>query len=141
LWSIVLVSWNKGEMKWFDSISQKVYYDHFLTQLKTLYLDILNLNIHCGHFWFLLIRSFSLFLDTPAEFWPMRVLSINGVQNFKFTGFLLAIRFLIRHSDWLNFRHFPGYKLKIKIILRLTKNLDQAVISISTIQKFSAQVN
>ena len=49
--------------------------------------------------------------------------------------------FYNRHSDWLNFRNFPENKLKIKIILRLTKRGDQAVISISTIQKFSAQVN
>ena len=56
----------------------------------------------------------------------MRVLLLNGAQNFK------------RHSDLLNFRNFPGYKLKIKIILRLTKIGDQALISISTILKFSA---
>ena len=42
------------------------------------------------------------------------------------------------HNDWLNFRNLSGDKLKIKIILRLTKRIDLALISISTILKFSA---
>ena len=44
------------------------------------------------------------------------------------------------HSDWLIFRYFPGYQLKIKIILILTKRRNQALIQISTILKFSAPV-
>ena len=32
--------------------------------------------------------------------------------------------------------HLPGYKLNIKIILRITKEENQAFISISTILKF-----
>ena len=51
----------------------------------------------------------------------MRVLSLNGGQNFKFL-------------------HFPRYKLEIKLVLKLIKRGDHAVILISTILKFSVQV-
>ena len=46
-------------------------------------------------------------------------------------------------SDWLFFPQttlFMGYRIKIELICRLTKDRDQALISISTIQKFPAQV-
>ena len=39
---------------------------------------------------------------------------------------------------WLNFTHFLGYKLKIKLILRSIKREDQALISKFTILKFAA---
>ena len=45
----------------------------------------------------------------------------------------------IRDSDWLNFIHFSGYKYKIRLVSVLRKREDQALISISTILKFSAQ--
>ena len=44
-----------------------------------------------------------------------------------------------RDSDWLNFIHFSGYKYKIRLVSRLRKKV-QALISISIILKFSAQV-
>ena len=40
-------------------------------------------------FW--LIRSFSFFLDIPTGFRPMRVLSFNHAQHFKYPGFLFLI--------------------------------------------------
>ena len=48
----------------------------------------LNLNIHFGHFWFLLNPLFSpFFLDIdPSGFRPIRVLSLYGPRNFKFPG-------------------------------------------------------
>ena len=45
----------------------------------------------------------------------------------------------IRDSDWLNFIHFPGYKYKIRLVSILKKREDQALISISTVLKFSAR--
>jgi len=41
----------------------------------------------------------------------------------------------------LNFIHFSEYKCKIRLVLILRKREDQALISISTILKFSAQIN
>jgi len=38
-------------------------------------------------------------------------------------------------SDWISDCRFAGYQIKIKIICRLTKDRDQALISISTIQE------
>ena len=49
-------------------------------------------------------------------------------------------RLLIRDSDWLNFIHFSGYKYKIRLVSRLRKREDQALISISTILKFPALI-
>ena len=43
----------------------------------------------------------------------------------------------IRDSDWLNFIHFSGYKYKIRLVSILRKRKNQALISISTILKFS----
>ena len=40
--------------------------------------------------------------------------------------------------DWLNFTHFSEYKYKIKLVSRLRKREDLALISISTILKFQA---
>ena len=45
----------------------------------------------------------------------------------------------LQDSDWLNFIHFLGYKYKIILVSILRKREDQALISISTILKFSAQ--
>ena len=74
--------------------------------------------------WTRLIRSFSLYWKS---------------QNFHVASDWL---FDILHTPlyWLNFIHFSGYKLKIKLILRLIKRGDQALISISAILEFSAQV-
>ena len=44
-------------------------------------------------------------------------------------------------SDWLNFIHFSGYKYKIRLVSILRKREDQALISISTILRFSALIN
>ena len=49
----------------------------------------------------------------------------------------MAVRDSAFHFDWINFRNFPGYKLKIKIFLRLTKRGDQNFILIFTILKLS----
>ena len=48
-------------------------------------------------------------------------------------------RLNIRDSDWVNFIHFSGYKYKIRLVSRLREREDQALISKSTILKFSAE--
>ena len=58
--------------------------------------------------------------------------------NLKWRAKFQIYRFHIRDSDWLNFIHFLGYKYKIRVVSRLRKREDQALISISTILKFSA---
>ena len=58
------------------------------------------------------IREFLTFLN---------IIILNGAQNFK-----------------LFFKHFLGYKYEIRLGLILRKREDQALISISTILKFSA---
>ena len=47
-------------------------------------------------------------------------------------------RLHIRDCDWLNFIHFSGYKYRIRLVPRLKKREDHALISISTILKFPA---
>ena len=42
---------------------------------------------------------------------------------------------------WLNFIHFSGYKYKIRLVSTLRKREDKALISMSTILKFSARSN
>ena len=69
----------------------------------------------------------SLFINLNS----MGELSLNDAQNFKI---------LIRQSDWLNSIHFSAYKHKIRLVSRLRRREDQALISKSTILKFSAQV-
>ena len=60
--------------------------------------------------------------------------------NLKWRAKFQISRLLIRDSDWLNFIHFSGYKYKIRLVSRLRKREDQALISISTILKFPAQI-
>ena len=88
-----------------------------------------NMNFHCEH----LTRSFFQFLETHTGFRPTWVLLLNG---FWLAVWDSAYTTLI---GW-NLKNFPGYKLNIKIILRLTKRGDQVLISISIILKFSAQM-
>ena len=60
--------------------------------------------------------------------------------NLKWLAKFQIYRLHIRDSDWLNFIHFLRYKYKIKLVSVLRKRDDQALISISTILKYSAQV-
>ena len=46
---------------------------------------------------------------------------------------------MIHDSYWFNFIHFSGYKYKIRLVSRIRKREDQALIVLSTIQKFPAQ--
>ena len=85
-----------------------------LLERKTLELDILNTDCWIwistlDTFDFCLIRFFSSFrISLPdSDQWEF---AQNGCSGFCRC-----------HSDWLDFRHFPGYKLKIKNILILQK--------------------
>ena len=102
---------------------------------------LLNLSIQWTHSWFFFLnRSFFDIVEKDQkpvfkirEFLP--ILHINLKWRAKF----LIYQLHIRDSDWLNFIHFLGYKYKIKLVSILWKREDQALISISTILKFSAQ--
>ena len=59
--------------------------------------------------------------------------------NLKWRAKFQIYRLHIRDSDWLNCIHFSGYKYKIRLASIKGKWEDQALISISTILKFSAQ--
>ena len=59
-------------------------------------------------------------LESSSRFW---IEIINGAQNFKFTGFWYA-----NLIGWILY--------KIRLVSRLKKREDQALISISTILKF-----
>ena len=58
------------------------------------------------------------------------ILILNNAQNLKFPGFWYPT--LI---GWILYT-FQGYKHKIRLVLRLRKRKNQALISISTILKF-----
>ena len=66
---------------------------------------------------------------------PFLNIILNGAQNFKFIGFIYATL-----TDWILYS-FQGLKYKIKLVSIIGKREDQALISISTILKFSAQVS
>jgi len=71
-------------------------------------------------------------LQSPSRFC---IVILNGAQNLKFSGFCYAT--LI---GWILYTVF-WYKYKIKLVSRLRKREDQALISISTILKFPALVD
>ena len=60
--------------------------------------------------------------------------------NLKWRAKFQIYRLHTRDSDWSNFIHFLGNKYEIRLVSILRKREDQALISISTILKFSAQV-
>ena len=68
-------------------------------------------------------------LENPSRFY---IIILNGAQNLEFPGFWYAT--LI---GWILYT-FQGYKYKIRLVSILWKREDQALISISIIQKFSA---
>ena len=71
-------------------------------------------------------------------FLNQRVLPISE-YNLKWHEKFQIYRLHTRDSDWLDFIHFSRYKIRLVSILR--KREDQALISISTILKFSAQAD
>ena len=89
---------------------------------------------------FFLNRSFFLIVQKNQKpgFLNQRV-PPDSVYNLKWREKFQINRLYIRDSDWQKFRHFSGYKYKIKLVSRLRE--DQTLISISTILKFSAQIS
>ena len=78
-------------------------------------------------------------MDTVMTFFlNYSFLDIVSVCNLKWRAKFQIYRLLTRDSDWLNFIHFLGYKYKIRLVSILRKRKNQALISISTILKFSA---
>ena len=66
------------------------------------------------------------------EFLPFLYIDLKWRAKFQ------IYRLHICDSDWLTFIHFSGYKYKTRLVSILKKREVQALISISTILKFSA---
>ena len=77
--------------------------------------------------------------DQKPVFLNQRVPPISVYFNLKWCAKFQIYRLLIRDSDWLNFIHFSGYKIRLVSIS--WKREDHALISISIILKFSALIN
>ena len=93
-----------------ESIPWVVYLELKTLELDTLISDHLIWISTVDTFDLCLIHSFSHFLDisTKLDQWEISRLMIGGSVSTIDT-------------DWLHLRYFPGYKLKIKIILWLVK--------------------
>jgi len=99
--------------------------------------------------WELLIRSWELlcWILTILITWsryPLWALVIWGsIKIIPFHIFLVIPPMIQFPSiiDWVSrYDNYAGYRIKIKLICRLTKDQDQALLSISTIREFHAQV-
>ena len=140
-------TWSRVLHRWRSILDPKIHKIKVLAlDMKTLELDSDTLNTD-RLIWISAVATFDFYLswcffplsmDIPSGYWKMRVLSLNGAQNFKFPGFwLAALGICIHHSDGIpHLRKFP-VKTRDLNILKINKT---ALISISTIQKFSAQV-
>ena len=109
------------------------------SELKTLEWDILNPDyftwVSNGNTFDFLLKPFFLGYREKSKIREsLPFLYINLKWRAKFQIYRLHIR----DSDWLDFMHFSGYKYKIRLVSRSIKREDQALISISTILKFSA---
>ena len=91
-----------------------------------------------SHVIFFLNRSFLDIVEKNQKpvFLNQRVPPVS-VYNLKWRAKFQIYRLHIRDSDWLMVE-FSGYKYKIRLGSILRKREDQALISISTILKFSA---
>ena len=86
-----------------------------------------------------LIRSFSFFYFR-CQFSTNESSLIKWRAKFLIFDFSDWLFWFLQYTlDSLNYTHFCTYKLKIKLILKLRKREDQALIQISKIIKFSAQ--
>ena len=140
-------TWSRVLHRWRSILDPKIHKIKVLAlDMKTLELDSDTLNTD-RLIWISAVATFDFYLswcffplsmNIPSGYWTMRVLSLNGAQNFKFPGFwLAALGICIHHSDGIpHLRKFP-VKTRDLNILKINKT---ALISISTIQKFSAQV-
>ena len=91
----------------------------------------------------LLHSLFSLFFEIPIpdfDQWEL-ILSLKGAQKFQFPGLRLALRDSAYDTLLVKcYQLFWKQTLKIRLILRLIKRGDQALISISTVLKCSGLV-
>ena len=79
----------------------------------------------------------SLFLNLRVRPYRLLILIlIKCEKSIKWCAKFLISRLLIRPCDWRNFIYFLGYKHKIRLVSRLRKREDQALISLSTVLKF-----
>ena len=116
------------------------------TELKTLEWDILNPDyliwVSNGHTFDFLLKPFffNIVEKNQKPVFNIREILTLLLINLKWRAKFQIYRLHIRDSDWLNFIHFLGNKYKIRLVSILRKSEDQALISISTILKFSAQI-
>ena len=113
------------------------------SELKIFELDTLNLNIHCGHLWFMLnppinntkvltselktfeLDTLNLNIHCAFDQWKFSHLIARKISNFSASDRLFGILHVcIYHSDWLNFNIFRATVKKNKIILRLKKRAE-----------------
>ena len=88
-----------------------------------------------------IVHTFDCLLSFPLEIPALGSLPTNKsslilyARNFPVW---LAARILQTTSlyDWLNFKHFLGYQIWVKLIYRLTKSEDLVLTSIFTLQAF-----
>ena len=95
----------------------------YITEPETLVLDALN-PVHfisistAGTLIFCLILSFGYPCWVPTNQSSL----IDRLQSFPASDWLFG--FCERHIGWLNFRHFPGYKIRIKLIFKSRNKID-----------------
>ena len=82
------------------------------------------------HFFWILYRNNKNRFFKISESLPFLFMNLKWRAKFQISR--------IRDSDRLNLIHFSWYKYKIRLVTRLRKRKDQALISISKILKFPA---
>ena len=118
---------------------------HIYPELGTLEWDTFNpdclIRISNVDTFYFLLNPFLFGYSTEKSktgFWKLRESLPFLYINLEWRAKCQISRLLIRDTDWLNFIHFSGYKYKIRLVSLLRKREDQALITISTILKFSA---
>ena len=82
-----------------------------------------------------IVHTFDCLLSFPLEIPALGSLPTNKSfrREMSLSDWLLGFC-KRRYYDWLNFKHFLGYQIWVKLIYRLTKSEDLVLTSIFTIQ-------
>ena len=92
-WSKLSLHVHAGDHADYNGISERneinacleIYITKVLTSGLKIRYPYTDLNIHCGHFWFLLNPLFYHLFNSPTRFRQLReFLSLNCARNFKF---------------------------------------------------------
>ena len=123
-------TWSRVLHRWRSILDSKIHKIKVLAlDIKTLEFDSDTLNT-VRLIWISAVATFDFYLswcffplsmDIPSGYWTMRVLSLNGAQNFKFPGFwLAALGICIHHSDGMP--HLRKFPVKTRDLNILKKN-------------------